>query len=159
MPFSPIILSLALAWPFSHPADSHRQHQRIGDWTLTAVRYTFSDEITCELTARRARYERQAVVLRLPSKIDTSTAFYRVDGGAPRSVREDAFELAKQGFRLTADDLQNPSEGLVRIPAATPPIRTIAVQTRLGGPVTTFKVYGLGAALYVAHAAGCGAFQ
>jgi hypothetical protein len=160
MPLSPTILAFALALPFTHPhaPDAQPYRQRIGAWTLSATRYEFAGAVKCELTSRHARYERGALVLRLPERIDTSGAVYRIDGGAPHWTSQDAFQLAKLGFRLSEDNLDNPSEGLVRIPAPSDDIRSVAVQTSAGGRLRTFTVNGLGAALYVAKGVGCTAF-
>jgi hypothetical protein len=161
MPLSPTILAFALALPFAHhhAADAQPYRQRIGAWTLDATRYQFAGEVKCELTSRHARYERGALVLSLPERIDTSTAVDTVDGGAPHWTSQDAFPLAKLGFRLSEDDLDNPSEGLVRIPAPSDDIRSVAVQTSAGGRPRTFTVNGLGAALYVAKGMGCAGFS
>lgn len=151
-----IALATALSLPFLGAQDVQRQHQRIGAWTLTVTHERFAGAVKCRLTTNRVGYERQALVMRLPAQVNTASALYRIDDGDPRPAAGDAMELASLGFALTRDDLDNPSGGLVRVPARLlAEASRVGVQTRPGGPVFRFKVAGLQAALDAARAAGC----
>lgn len=143
--------SLHVPWPHGAAVVSH-----VGDWTLKTRLDRFAGERSCTLSRGRIDYQRQALVFRLSTHTDTAAALYRIDGAEPVAVRADEAELASLGFALHNDDLDNPSGGLVRIPAHR--LATAGeVQIEAGpgrGPVK-FKIGGLAAALDAARAAGC----
>ena len=144
--------SLHLPWPHGAAQVSH-----VEGWTLTTRPDRFAGERACTLSRGRIDYQRHALVFRLPARIDTAAALYRIDGGAPFAVRGDEGELASLGFALHNDDLDNPSGGLVRIPvrhlASAGEVQIQAAPRRR--PVT-FKIGGLTSALNAAREAGCG---
>jgi hypothetical protein len=151
-----------LIWlPFAHaPANGPTTvltQKRIGDWTLTVQHDPFADQTGCRLASGRQSYERGALVIRLPRKIDTADAVYRIDKGPPMFVSWDRSTLASLGFALWQDDLENPSAGLVRIPVAKlATASTVQVEARPGNRVWTFSLKGFPAALAAAKQAGCG---
>jgi hypothetical protein len=152
-------LAALLALPFTggHPADEQRQHHHMGAWSLSVTHDRFAGQVKCKVAAHAMDFERQALVIRLPAKTDTSEAVYRVDGGPARPVRGDQMELADLGFALHQGDLANPSGGLVRVPARLlADAHQVSVQARPGAKVFNFRITGLDAALETARLAGCG---
>lgn len=111
----PVLLLAASATAASGTPTQSRS--RFGDWTLIVRHDPFSGATSCRLTAKRMSYERGALVLHLPHDSDTSNVVYRIDGGRPITAEEDRPILASLGFSIWRDDLSNPSDGLVRIPA------------------------------------------
>jgi hypothetical protein len=140
------------------PSKAHRtvSVQKIGGWKLTVRRDTFVGAAACRLTRGRAAYEQGAVTISLPPATDTAAAVYRIDGGAPRAAAADQMAIASLGLPVWRDDLDNPSGGLVRIPAARlTGAGLVQIETRLGGRVWRVPVANLGAALAAAKTAGC----
>jgi hypothetical protein len=157
MPLRSALMALLLAPPLlGHGAPDHAT--RVGAWTVRERMDRFTHRSTCALARPRVRYERQALVLQLPARLDTSAVVYRIDEGPVISVREDAMELARLGFALHDDDLANPSGGRVTVPARRlAEARAIRVEVRPRGAVYSFKVDGLESALDAAARLGCGA--
>jgi hypothetical protein len=158
MPLRSALMALLLLPPlFGHGAPAPAT-SRVGAWTVRARTDPFTRRATCVVTEPRVRYERQALVLQLPARLDASGAVYRIDDGPVISVGEDAMELARLGFALHDDDLANPSAGRVTVPARRlAGARTIRVEVKPRGAVYSFKVDGLASALDAAARLGCGA--
>ena len=143
-----------LPWPH---AAGPRTVSHVAGWTLAARLDTFAGERSCTLSRGRVDYRRQALVFHLPARVDTAAALYRIDGAAPVAVRADEAELASLGFALHNDDLDNPSGGLVRIPAHRLAVAgEVQIEAAPGRRPVTFKIGGLSEALDAARAAGCG---
>ena len=141
--------------PFGHGRQPNAP-QRFGDWTLSVRTDSFSTGHVCKLTRPHAEYQRQAVVFHLSPSTDTSAAVYRIVGGVPMTVQADQSELARLGFNLHDDNLDNPSGGLVRIPIS----RLVAagdvrIETAAFSRSIKFNLGGLKPALEAAKAAGC----
>ena len=157
MPLRSALMALLLLPPlFGHGASEHVTH--IGAWTVRARTDRFTHGASCEVLRPHVRYERQAVVLQLPRRVDTSAAVYRIDDGPLISVGVDAMELARLGFALHGDDLANPSGGRVIVPARRlVEAQAIRVEARPHGAVYRFEVGGLASALDAAAGLGCAA--
>jgi hypothetical protein len=147
------LLSLPLPWGHApKPADP----RHFGAWTLNVRVDSFSTGHVCKLSRPGAEYRRQAVVFHLSPNVDTSQAVYRIDAGAPRAVRDDQVTLARLGFALNNDDLDNPSGGLVRIPVdQLLGAAAVRIETTAFGRARKFDIAGLKPALAAAGAAGC----
>jgi hypothetical protein len=165
MPLTPALMSMLIAFPFLHgkpasvasPAPQAQSRSTIQGWRLTVRRDLFTGRNTCRLVRGRQALDRQVLVLRLPSKVDTTAAVYRVDWGAPMPAVDDRAAVASLGLALWRDDLTNPSGGLVRIPyAKVASAHTVAVEARPRGRIWTFSLSGLPAAVAAAKAANCG---
>jgi hypothetical protein len=157
MPLRSALMALLLLPPlFGHGAPDQAT-RRVGAWTVRERTDPFTRRSTCVVTEPRVSYERQALVLQLPARLDTSAGVYRIDDGPVISVREDAMEVARLGFALHDDDLANPSGGRVTVPARRlTGARTIRVEVKPRGAVYSFKVDGLASALAAAAELGCG---
>ena len=144
--------SLPVPWPHGGAQVSH-----VDGWTLTTRLDRFAGERSCSLSRGRIDYQRQALVFHLPARTDTAAALYRIDGAAPVPARADEAELAGLGFTLHNDDLDNPSGGLVRIPAhRLAGAGEVRIEPAAGRRPVKFKIGGLAAALDAARQAGCG---
>jgi hypothetical protein len=151
-----LISALAVHMPFGPGPDV--KVTRLGEWTLRVRAEPFAGRQVCELRRGDIAYQRQALVFRLSTRIDTTTAIYRVDGGPPIQARDDEAVLAHLGFALHNDDLDNPSGGLVRIPEARlAGAGVVQIETADHPHPVKFKIAGLESALDAAHKAGCGA--
>jgi len=156
----PLRLALIPILFFSSPGrevGSRTLDHRVGAWTVRVSVDRFSDQVTCRLFARGVDYRRGALVFHLSRRTDTSAAVYRVDGGAPIAARSEVMDMARAGFAVYRDDLDNPSGGLVRIPERrVMEARSVQIRPGSHGAAATFKVEGFSAALGAARAAGCG---
>jgi hypothetical protein len=114
-----LVVSLSLL-AVAHPANAAHQNsivrQHAGQWRLTFEIDSFSGRTACSLNARHLSFERGALLVHLPRRVDTMNAVYRLDGGPPIIAASDEPRLARMGFSLRLDNLNNPSGGLVRIP-------------------------------------------
>jgi hypothetical protein len=147
---------LALHLPWTH-GDARGEAHRVAGWTVTAHVERFTGRMACQVTRPGVAYRRQALVFRLSPRIDTSAAVYRVDAGAPVWARTDEPELARLGFALHGDDLNNPSGGVVRVPQGRlAGARAVQIETAADHRPFKFVIAGLAEALDAAKRAGCG---
>jgi len=152
LPVSLIVL-LALFGPMHSPA---ARRVSVAGWTLTTRTDAFGGEVRCDLRRGRVSFARGALLISLGRKVSTFDAVYRIGGGPPRRSRDDAMEIAALGIALHNDNLDNPSGGLVRIPAQlVGDAYRITVEARPFVRPLAFTVAGLPAALQAEHAAGC----
>ncbi len=154
------LLPMLIWLPFGHPAPKPTKVLKtthIGAWTLTVKSDPFAGQAGCRLTNGRQSYERGALVIQLPRKINTADAVYRIDGGPPMFASWDQPALASLGFALEEDNLDNPSGGLVRIPVTkVASAKAIKVEARPRDKMWKFSLVGFDAALAAAKQAGCG---
>jgi len=154
MPLAPL-LALVL-WTY-HPASDVIMHRYgVAGWILEMRTDSFAGRIECSVYRGRVSYERQALVFHLPGSVDTFDAAYRIDGGRTYLSRDDAEDIAAQGFVLRDDDLDNPSGGLVRIPSVRlEGAKLVQIQPRPNIKPILFRLDGLGAAVAAARQLGC----
>jgi len=154
----PLALLLALAlWPFHGPDPAPARHQRVAGWVVETHRDRFTGHLTCQVHRGRVSVARKAVIFHFPVRIDTFDAAYRIDGGPLWRARDDAAELASMGFRLHDDDsLDNPSGGIVRIPAhRLEGAQRVRIEAAPYAKAYQFALAGLDGALDVASNRGC----
>jgi hypothetical protein len=150
------LLILFLALMGGVGAASSVARRDVGGWTVATRTDAFTGEVRCDVFRREVSFERGAVVIRLGPRINTFDAAYRVDSGPLRRSRDDAMQLAAMGFRLSEDDLRNPSRGIVRIPNVNiGGANAVTVESRPFARPVVLSVAGLGAAVEAAKAAGC----
>lgn len=149
---------IASATAVAAPARSHRFVTRAGDWRLTVSRNTFTNDIACSLRARNgtASFRNGAVGIALGRKRDVSAAVYRIDGGRPRSIRDDRPELLQAGVPVEAGGILNPTGGVVWIPyGSLADANSVSIQPRPGDKVKTIHFRGLRGLYQVARERGC----
>jgi hypothetical protein len=131
---------------------------RVGEWRLTVHREAFTGATTCRLMRRWMEFRRQTLIIHLPTRIDSSSAVYRIDQGAAFWTRDDQMRMARKGFALDNDNLNNPSGGLVRIPAERlVGARLVFIEAVANTPRPyMFRIDGLDKALVLAGQMGCG---
>jgi hypothetical protein len=150
-----IVLPLLLASPGSHAVVRARV-EHVGRWTLGIRRDRFSGGATCRLYRHGVHYERGALVIGLPRKVDTFVAIYRLDDGPPVRVRDELDAMALAGFAVHADDLDNPSGGLVRVPEGRAlDARWLRIEAPPRRFLFSYRIEGLRAAIAAARLAGC----
>jgi hypothetical protein len=125
-------------------------------WVLKVRSDPFSGRISCHLTKRNAVYLKHAIVFQLSRRLDTSDASYRIDDGRPILSRSDQLNLARLGFALQTDDLDNPSGGLVRIPEdRLAGASNIQIEPKSYSRPIKFKLEGFSKIMTKAQDAGC----
>ena len=125
-------------------------------WRLTVTRHSFSASTSCKLRTDKARYQRNVVTFDLGRRRNTTAALYRIDGGQAFRAADDRAEIAKRGFALSGDDLDNPSGGLVRVPAERlQSAGVIQIESKDNDRPAQFRVDGLAAAIEHARTLGC----
>ena len=141
---------------FPHYREAHPRHWHIQHWAIEVDTHRFTGAKSCRLERERVSYRREALVFRFAEHIDTSGATYRIDAGTPQSAKADLVTLAKLGFALYSNDLDNPTGGIVRIPIARlESARSVWIQPRTDHYPVEFPIAGLAAALDSERAAGC----
>jgi hypothetical protein len=144
-----------LLLPWLH-GDARHIKATFGDWTLNVQRDAFGARTACKLSSRNVNYQRQSLVIHFAKNIDTTSAAYRIDGGAPIWARWDQMEAARLGFAIESGGLENPSGGLVIIPVARlNGAHLLAVRARPTDQPRLIKIDGLAVALDKAAAMGC----
>ncbi len=156
MPSPLVLIALLLASPHATRTVSVAQRSQIAGWTLDVAVDRFTGGRGCRLFRPGIHYERQALVFHLTARTDTTAAVYRIDGGAPIATRDDRSDLARLGFLLDGDALDNPSGGLVRVPEARlATAATIWIAPRPGGRPLLYDLGGFAAAHARAEQSGC----
>lgn len=129
---------------------------RVGEWKAEISTDRFTGEVSCALTARRMSFHRDTLVFHLGRDVDTSEAFFRVDNGPVRSVREPRLLNETHGFFLDSGPIDNPSGGKVALPlSVVKGAKQIYIRASPRHEPRAFDVSGLGDALAAAKAAGC----
>lgn len=151
------LAALALALPaflgHLHLAGPHSD----GAWRVAVSHDRFDDSVSCRVSRSGALYAPGAVILRLPSDVDTSAAEYRVDAGAAHVAVHRVEALGQPGAVGLHTALFNPSGGQVAVPEAEVlGARYVYVRPGPHEPVSRFTVAGLAQALDRARAKGCG---
>lgn len=135
-----------------------RHRSRAGDWQLDLARNGFSASLECRLRAGggRAIFRSGAVGFRFRSGWDVGRAVYRVDGGPPRSWRDDLPELIRLSAPVDSGGLDNPSAGVVWIPfRLLADANSVAIQPRPDRRARTVHLRGLKGLLVLARERGC----
>lgn len=154
------IAALALLGLIHHGAaerrDAQVQRAHIDGWRLEIRHDRFTDQASCTLKKDHIVYERGVVTFSLGHQVDTANATYRLDDGPVRRVGDVAVEAAGLGARFTSQNLENPSDGEVRIPArelGEAHVIYIRANTRLTHRI--FDLTGLADAVDAAQTKGC----
>jgi hypothetical protein len=129
---------------------------KTGDWTTKVRSDRFTGEISCSLQTSRIGFHRDTLVFRLGRDTDTSEAFFSVDGGPARSVREPRLENETHGFFLDSGPIDNPSGGRVALPlSVVRDAKQVRIRASPRHSPRAFDLAGFPAALAAAKAAGC----
>jgi hypothetical protein len=127
-----------------------------GAWTAQVQTDRFTGEISCRLRGPRMSFHRDTVVFELGRHVDTAQAFFRLDAGPARSVREPRLQNETHGFFLDSGPVDNPSGGRVALPySLVQSAKSVLVRANPRRDPRAFDVSGLADALAAAKAAGC----
>ena len=98
----------------------HKASQKyaLGEWRVEIRRDSFTSRVTCRLHTRNYRmvYVPGAVGFRVGHKLDTTAAWYRVDGGEAVRWQDRYPQLIETGVPLSGPSLANPTGGVVWVP-------------------------------------------
>jgi len=154
-----MLMAAVLALSILGPGDQAQvvtQSVKVGDWTTKVRRDQFTAEVSCSLVGRRISFHRDTLVFHMGHDVDTSQAFFRVDNGPVRSVREPRLENETHGFFLDSGPIGNPSGGEVALPLSTiQGARKVFVRASPRYQPRAFDLGRFADALAAAKAAGC----
>jgi hypothetical protein len=129
---------------------------RVGDWKAEVSTDRFTGEVSCALTAHRVSFHRDTLVFHLGRDVDTSEAFFRIDNGPVRSVREPRLLNETHGFFLDSGPIDNPSGGKVALPlSVVKEARQVYIRASPRHAPRMFDVSRFSDALAAAKGAGC----
>jgi len=131
-----------------------------GGWTLRVVRDAFTDVRTCDLRSLHPAmiYRAGAIAFAFRSRMGTEEAWYRLDGANPVRWADRIPMLTAMGVPIDQGGLENPTGGLVWIPAGE--LRStneIQIRPRPGSSVKRFRLGGFAPMLAAARRLGCAA--
>lgn len=92
-------------------------HRYVGGWTVKATSDRFTKIVTCSIAKGHVEFRKDVLIFHLSRLDDTTNAFFRVDDGPPRSVREATYDDQRRGYYRSGGPLENPSAGLVALPS------------------------------------------
>jgi hypothetical protein len=155
MPALALVTMLLLPLPWRN-GTVHDVQQKVGGWTLDVRNNSFTADARCHLVKGRVSFTRGVLIFRLSPGVDTSEAYYRVDGGEPRAAKAELMSVAHAGLAIYDDQLANPSGGVVRIPAERVGHgKLVAIQANTTSAPRRFDIAGLDSALDQAAKLGC----
>jgi hypothetical protein len=140
---------------FGQP-DKKTEHLRVGNWGLDVVQDRFTGSIGCEIRKSAITYRHGVVVFQFGHNVDTANAEFRVDNGPARPVSSVTVEAAGLGARFGSDNLDNPSDGVVNIPASViSNARQVSIRPNARSNHRTFDLTGLAQAVVAARSHRC----
>ena len=154
-----MIAALALAslfHPHHRPPEVAQRLYGVGGWVIGVDHDTFTGAVSCSLTSRHVHFKNGVLIFHLGRRLETTHAFFRIDGAAARPVSQAFRDDEAHGFFPRRGWIDDPAGGDVALPAAY-----IKGATRLSiraSPATHPRVYDvsrLADALLGAKAAGC----
>lgn len=156
-----IVAATALAlWsgllqPWMSEAHTERYTAAQG-WVLEVRRDAFTSATTCQIKARDMTYRHGVLTFRFATRVDTANALYRIDQGPAQSVGLVATEAAGLGAEFRSQNMKNPSNGRVHIPAAyLQTAQTVSIRPNPKRRSKAFSLTGFDKALSAAKDQGC----
>jgi len=129
---------------------------KVGAWTAKIRRDTFTGDVSCWLNGRGVSFHRDTLVFHLGDGVDTSEAYFRIDGGPARSTREPRLENETHGFFLNQGPIGNPSGGEVALPlSVTQGAKQVYIRASAKHAPRAFDLSQFSDALTAAKGAGC----
>ena len=135
-----------------------KRKQMLGDWRLEIVKGKFSGDIACHLRSKNKRvfYVTDALAFRFGKRLDTLSAWIRLDGGEAYRWRDDLPELARLGVAIDGRNLDAPTDGIVSIPAAKlTEVNRVQIQPRPDKRARTYHLRGFTGLREIARTMGC----
>jgi len=133
----------------------------VGEWVLVVKTDSFRQTSRCTISNHHGRDPDVTIAdgmvsFHLGGGTDVSDAWYRLDGGPPRAVRDDYAALIAQGAFAEAERLDNPSGGVVRLPLASlGRAGTAAFQVTRASQLKQFKLGNMRPVSDAAERSGC----
>ena len=141
---------------FHHNPDQQVEQSHIMGWRLVVVQDRFNNQTTCKIDKSAVAYQHGVVTFQFGNGVNTAAAEFRVDGGEPQPAVLLAVQAAGLGARLSGDNLQNPSQGEVNIPAsALSGARSVSIRADRVSGHRDFSLAGLSEAIQAAKGKSC----
>lgn len=151
---------LAGIWPFAPKQTTHRAYV-LPTWRFTTVKDKFTGQIHCRVyqgpkSRPAVSYASRTVAFHFARKLDVSHAWYKLDGGAAKPWSADYPALTALNVSLDGDSLENPTGGLVLIPAdEVRGVHTVTIRPTDKSRPVDFGLDGLQDAIANARSQGC----
>jgi hypothetical protein len=98
-------------------AQTTTRHYHLDGWTVRVIWDRFTGAASCTVRKGRVELIDDVLLFHSTSRVDTSDAVFRIDGGPARSVREATYADQRRGYYRNGGPLENPSAGLVALPS------------------------------------------
>ena len=147
-------------WPLHQPQTKTSSYATPA-WHVSVEKDRFTGLSACKLyqglwARRTVSYAHDAVVFHFSHKLNTTQAWYRLDGGPTKPWADVYPRLVQAGVVLDGQSLDNPTGGLVMLPAAElAGVHTVTIRVNQRSNPRTFEVDGFSDALASAQARGC----
>jgi len=139
----------------AHVAKVATHHFKVHGWSVVIYNDKFAGEVDCTIKARDISYQRDTLIFQVGA-VDTTNAWFRIDGASPRSVREAFAEDEAHGFFPERGWIVDPNGGEVALPASyLKGARRLYIRAKLKSHPRAFDVSRFGEVLARARAAGC----
>jgi len=135
-----------------------RHDMALGDWRLTIETGKFSQDKICHLEDRHHHitYATGALGFRFGGRVNTANAWLRIDDGAPMRWRDSLPELIRLGVGLDGSRLDNPTDGIVWVPARQlDEANAITIQPNPRKAPVTYHLHGFAVLRDIAREMGC----
>src|SRR5580658_5804799 len=88
-------------------------HRHLAGWTVNVTTDRFTKAQTCSIAKGKVEFRPDVLIFHLSRLDDTANAYFRVDDGPARSVREATYDDQRRGYYRSGGPLENPSAGEV----------------------------------------------
>jgi hypothetical protein len=137
------------------PQVTHRLYGLAG-WQIDVNRDTFTDAVSCSLTASHVRFKNDTLIFHLGPGVEATHAVFRLDGGVPRPVSEVFRKDEAHGFFPQRGFIDDPAGGDVALPADEfKGVKRLWIRAAPADQPKYFNVSRFNDALAGAKAAGC----
>jgi hypothetical protein len=92
-------------------------HRHLAGWTVNVTTDRFTKAQTCSIAKGKVEFRQDVLIFHLSRLDDTANAYFRVDDGPARSVREATYDDQRRGYYRSGGPLENPSAGEVALPS------------------------------------------
>jgi hypothetical protein len=147
---------LSLGSLFGGNPDRKVEHARVMGWNLEISQDNFAGTTACSIRKSAMTYRHGVVTFQFGRHVNTGLAQFRVDDGPARDAGSVSIAAAALGARLSGRNLDNPSDGMVNIPAAElSGARQVSIRTDDRAGHKVFDLSGLSEALDAAKTKHC----
>jgi hypothetical protein len=131
---------------------------RLGKWDLTIGHDHFTGKTNCSLSSsdRRLAYQPGAIGFLVGKRVDTASAWFRVDAGPPIRWQDREAGLISSGVEIDGPGIDNPTGGWVWIPVGeVDRASLVIIRPSERGRIREFRIGSFAAMKEIATRLGC----